>query len=105
MMKIAAVLALAVLMALSRGVAGSANAASTRPPVQTLVVKVDWQGPLSLPRRFRNHCRLDVRRRLTYCSDHCGRDYQFYFCTRGSFGCCRIGYGYCDWNGLLRCAP
>ena len=40
-----------------------------------------------------------------YCSDHCGFDYQFYFCSRDSFGCCRIGFGYCDWNGLLRCHP
>ena len=42
---------------------------------------------------------------IRYCSDHCGSDYQFYFCSRESFGCCRVGFGYCDWNGLLRCHP
>jgi hypothetical protein len=30
------------------------------------------------------------------CSDHCGSDYQFYYCSEASFGCCRIG------GGLLR---
>ena len=34
-----------------------------------------------------------------------GLIYQFYFCSRQSFGCCRVGFGYCDWTGLLRCAP
>ena len=105
MMKVMAVLALAMLMMCAQGGAGSADAAWMRLRAETLVVKADWQGPLSLPRRFRDHCRLDDRRGLPYCSDHCGRDYQFYFCTRGSFGCCRIGYGYCDWTGQLRCAP
>jgi hypothetical protein len=69
------------------------------------VIQVDWQGPQSLPRRFRNHCASDPFSGRPYCSDHCGSDYQFYFCSRESFGCCRIGFGYCDWNGTLRCHP
>jgi len=69
------------------------------------VVAVDWQGPWSLPPRFRNHCGYDVNHGAWRCSDHCGIDYQFYFCSPASFGCCHPGYGYCDWNGHLRCAP
>jgi len=74
-------------------------------PAGARLILADWQDPSSLPRRFRNHCGYDGFRGRLYCSDHCGREYQFYYCTPGSFGCCRIGYGYCDWKGLLRCAP
>jgi hypothetical protein len=79
------------------------------PPMAPLpriaVIQADWQGPLSLPRRFRNHCGIDTFSGRPYCSDHCGFDYQFYYCSPPSFGCCRVGFGYCDWNGLLRCHP
>jgi len=68
------------------------------------LMRVDWQGPLSLPPRFRNHCTIDPVRGA-YCSNHCGLDYQLYYCSQGSFGCCRPGRGYCGWDGLLRCAP
>jgi hypothetical protein len=68
-------------------------------------VAVDWQPPSSLPPRFRNHCRYDPVRGRPYCANHCGPDYQFYFCSPESFGCCHPGYGYCDWKGHLRCAP
>jgi hypothetical protein len=67
------------------------------------VIQVDWQEPQSLPPRFRNHCVRDTYSGRPYCSDHCGFDYQFYFCSRQSAGCCRVGFGYCDWTGLLRC--
>jgi hypothetical protein len=69
------------------------------------LIQVDWQGPQSLPPRFRNHCATDTFSGRAYCSDHCGFEYQFYYCSRQSFGCCRIGFGYCDWTGLLRCHP
>jgi hypothetical protein len=69
------------------------------------LTQVDWQGPQSLPPRFRNHCAYDSISARPYCSDHCGFEYQFYYCTRQSFGCCRLGFGYCDWTGLLRCHP
>jgi hypothetical protein len=69
------------------------------------VVLADWQEPQALPRRFRNHCGYDAYSGRPYCSDHCGYQYQFYHCSRESFGCCRVGFGYCDWTGLLRCHP
>jgi len=74
-------------------------------PVGAPVVRVDWQDPASLPPQFRNHCGFDVIRGRWICSNHCGLDYEFYFCSPASFGCCHPGYGYCDWNGSLRCAP
>ncbi len=74
-------------------------------PADAPLVEVDWQGPHSLPPRFRNHCGVDSFSGRPYCSDHCGFEYQFYYCSRESFGCCRLGFGYCDWNGLLRCHP
>jgi hypothetical protein len=69
------------------------------------VIQVDWQGPLALPPRFRNHCVIDWYSGRPYCSDHCGVEYQFYYCNQIAFGCCRIGFGYCDWRGQLRCHP
>jgi hypothetical protein len=69
------------------------------------VLRVDWQGPEQLPPRFRNHCTLENFTGRPYCSDHCGVDSQFYYCSQVSFGCCRLGHGYCDWNGVLRCHP
>ena len=75
------------------------------PSGDSQVVAVDWQEPSSLPPRFRNHCSYDVDHGRWYCSNHCGIDYQFYFCSPASFGCCHPGYGYCDWKGRLRCAP
>jgi hypothetical protein len=74
-------------------------------PADAPLIEVDWQYPQSLPPRFRNHCAVDTFSGRPYCSDHCGFEYQFYYCSRESFGCCRIGFGYCDWNGLLRCHP
>jgi hypothetical protein len=71
----------------------------------SLLQRVDWQTPDQLPRLLRNHCAYDVESGRPYCSDHCGYNYQVYACSRHSFGCCRPGFGYCDWNGLLRCHP
>lgn len=74
-------------------------------PPPGLLIRADWQEPLQLPPRFRNHCAIENFTGRPYCSDHCGTDSQFYFCSPGSFGCCRLGHGYCDWDGLLRCHP
>lgn len=101
---IAKILALAVLACLAAMRGADAGPAS-RLPGHGFVVAADWQSPQMLPRRFRNHCVRDADPAQSYCSDHCGFDYQFYYCSRGSFGCCRIGFGYCDWSGLLRCHP
>ena len=101
-------LAVVFALALPGCFAAASNSRAPRPialPAGVPLIQVDWQGPLSLPPRFRNHCAIDVLSGRPYCSDHCGFDYQFYFCSRQSFGCCRVGYGYCDWTGLLRCAP
>jgi hypothetical protein len=99
--KIAALALFACLACASATPAGS----WARLPANGLVIKADWQSPRMLPRRFRNHCVFDADPARAYCSNHCGFDYQFYYCSRGSFGCCRIGFGYCDWSGLLRCHP
>jgi hypothetical protein len=74
-------------------------------PASGLVIHIDWQEPSFLPPRFRNHCSVENFTGRPYCSDHCGLDYQVYYCSEGSFGCCRLGHGYCDFNGLLRCHP
>lgn len=74
-------------------------------PLNGVVVRVDWQDPRQLPLRFRNHCRVENFTSRPYCSDHCGSDYQFYYCSEASFGCCHLGRGYCDFSGLLRCHP
>jgi hypothetical protein len=97
-------LAFAVLGCLAVTSVGLAAPPIASPP-RIAVIQADWQGPLSLPRRFRNHCAIDTFSGRPYCSDHCGFDYQFYYCSPPSFGCCRIGFGYCDWSGLLRCHP
>jgi len=97
---------LVVAFALASGVV-AASVRAAAPPAGPLsaspVIEVDWQGPLSLPPRFRNHCAIDSASGRPFCSDHCGFEYQFYYCTQQSFGCCRIGFGYCDSRGLLRC--
>src|SRR6516162_317109 len=72
-------------------------------PANGLLIRVGWQESWFLPRRFRNHCSFDVTRARYYCSNHCGSDYEFYYCSKKSFGCCHIGVGYCERDGLLRC--
>jgi hypothetical protein len=69
------------------------------------LVLVDWQEPAALPSRFRNHCTAERWFGRPYCADHCGREYQFYYCSPGSYGCCKVGYGYCDFQSHLRCHP
>ena len=101
-------LGLALALAALGGVAATSTGAAA-PPLAPLprmaVIQADWQGPLSLPRRFRNHCAIDSLSGRPYCSDHCGFEYQFFYCSPRSFGCCRVSFGYCDWSGLLRCHP
>jgi hypothetical protein len=99
---------LAAALGLTGGVVAASlcsAAPAAGPPTRSPVIRTDWQAPLSLPPRFRNHCAIDSISGRPYCSDHCGFDYQFYYCTQQSFGCCRISFGYCDWRGQLRCHP
>jgi hypothetical protein len=97
--------AFAVLALIATAPAGLADDLNYSPAVEGLVTRVDWQPPWTLPPRFRNHCGYSNGPDVPFCSNHCGVDYQFYYCERHSFGCCRIGHGYCDWRGALRCAP
>jgi hypothetical protein len=59
------------------------------------IVRIDWQYPWQLPPRFRNNCAYEVFTARPYCSNHCGSDYQFLYCSEASFGCCHVGRGYC----------
>ena len=54
-----------------------------------------------LPARHQNHCGYVNGHYV--CADHCGHDYQVYFCPASASGCCHVGYGYCDAGGALRC--
>jgi hypothetical protein len=56
-----------------------------------------------LPRRHQNHCGYVNGHYV--CADHCGADYQVYYCPTSATGCCHVGLGYCDAAGRLRCAP
>jgi hypothetical protein len=62
-----------------------------------------WAAMPPLPRRLQNNCRYHNGNLV--CSDNCGMDYQKYFCSPRSIGCCHIGRGYCDGEGHLRCSP
>jgi hypothetical protein len=106
MMKVVVMKVLAVALLIS-GISAPACAAgaSDISPGSGLLIRVDWQDPQLLPPRFRNHCTYENFTGRPYCSNHCGADYQFYYCSLDSFGCCHLGHGYCDINGLLRCHP
>lgn len=72
-------------------------------PVYGFLSWFDGRDPADLPPRFRTNCSLHNGR--VYCAYRCGSTYQFYYCSRVSFGCCHIGDGYCDYRGALRCRP
>ncbi len=99
--KVAALTLLACVASASIGAAAEPNFL----PAAGLLTRTDWQEPAQLPPRFRNHCTFENFTGRPYCFDHCGIDYQFYYCSPASFGCCHLGHGYCDWDGLLRCHP
>ena len=61
-----------------------------------------WSPLPLLPRRFQNHCGFFHDSYV--CANHCGPNYQVYYCSEQSFGCCHIGQGYCN-NGYVQCAP
>jgi len=62
-----------------------------------------WAAMPLLPRRYQNHCGY-YNGHFT-CADHCGVDYQIYYCSDAATGCCHVGQGYCDPAGRLRCSP
>jgi len=92
-------------LALLAAIVATSQASAGEPGLLRRFLLPDWQDPEDLPPRFRNHCSYDVTQGRYYCSDHCGVDYQFYYCSPRSFGCCHVGVGYCGWDGLLRCRP
>jgi len=100
------VYALVLSVAAASAAAGAAAApAPIAAPPRGLMVRADWQEPQLLPPRFRNHCSFESFSGRPYCSDHCGGNYLFYYCSVASFGCCPLGRGYCDFDGHLRCHP
>jgi hypothetical protein len=108
-MKIFLLAAVGLLLVVGGADAGGLDAlmagAGGRAADQRPVISVDWQDPALLPPPFRNHCGFVRWSGRPYCADHCGSGYEFYFCTPDSFGCCRVGHGYCDYRGHLRCHP
>jgi hypothetical protein len=56
-----------------------------------------------VPAPHQNHCGYVNGHYV--CADHCGTDYQVYYCPATATGCCHIGLGYCDAAGRLRCGP
>jgi hypothetical protein len=62
-----------------------------------------WVAMPLLPRLHQNHCGYYNGHFI--CADHCGADYQIYYCSNTATGCCHIGQGYCDGIGRLRCSP
>jgi hypothetical protein len=94
-----------VALAARANAGGPAALPAQGPAAGAATIFVDWQDPAALPPQFRNHCTTGGWFGRPYCSDHCGREYQFYYCAGDSFGCCKVGYGYCDFRGHLRCHP
>lgn len=62
-----------------------------------------WAALPLLPRQLQNHCGYYNGHFI--CANHCGVDYQVYYCPATASGCCHIGLGYCDGAGRLRCSP
>jgi hypothetical protein len=94
-------------MAVLAVVATAAGAADRRAELQaSLAVEQFSYSPVPmplLPRRHQNHC--GYYNGHFVCADHCGADYQVYYCSRSATGCCHVGLGYCDAAGRLRCSP
>jgi hypothetical protein len=62
-----------------------------------------WAAMPLLPRRLQNHCGYFNGHYV--CADHCGTDYQVFYCGGLATGCCHVGRGYCEAGGALRCMP
>lgn len=67
------------------------------------MVEPSFSGEVAVPPPHQNHCGYVNGRYV--CADHCGIDYQVYYCPASATGCCHVGLGYCDAAGRLRCAP
>jgi hypothetical protein len=106
---LAPLLAIALVCAMTLGAAAADRPSpatgpySPVPPPDVEVAQFTYalQSLPLLPRRFQNHCAFF--RGHFYCADHCGADYQLYYCASVAFGCCHVGHGYCGGDGSLRC--
>jgi hypothetical protein len=103
LLAVALVCALTLVAAAADGPSPAAGPYTPVPPPNVEVAQFTYalQSLPLLPRRFQNHC--GFYRGHFYCADHCGADYQLYYCTPVAFGCCHIGHGYCSGDGSLRC--
>ena len=95
---------LGVLMlgtAAADGLPSAGRSYSVPPDVKVAQFTYALQPLPLLPRQFQNHC--GFYRGHFYCADHCGADYQIYYCSPVATGCCHIGHGYCSGDGSVRC--
>jgi hypothetical protein len=82
---------------------GTAADRRAEPQYSPAVPQYSWAAMPLLPRPLQNHCGYYNGHFI--CADHCGADYQVYYCPATASGCCHIGLGYCDGAGRLRCSP
>jgi len=92
-----------LLAAMAATGAAAEQRAERRQPAAVEQFTHSWTALPLLPARLQNHC--GTRGGHFTCADHCGVDFQIYYCSRTATGCCRIGQGYCDSAGKLRCSP
>jgi hypothetical protein len=92
-----------VILALAPAAAGYERDAARRYSPAIEQYSYSWAALPLLPLRYQNHCGLSYGHYV--CADHCGVDYQVYYCSAAAVGCCRVGLGYCDGAGHLRCMP
>jgi hypothetical protein len=106
-MKFRSTIALGALLLAAMTAAGSAAdrpiERSLAPPSGIVQFSYAFTPLPLLPRRIQNHCGLYHGHFV--CADHCGIDYQVYYCGDGATGCCHVGMGYCDFHAQLRCMP
>lgn len=93
-----------VVLALAFGSGISSASAGGEPIYSPIARLLDFgHEPNDLPPRFRTNCSIQNGR--FYCAYRCGSGYEFFYCSAGSFGCCHVADGYCDYHGSLRCRP
>jgi len=94
---------LAVPSASAADISSEPGTARRYSPARLEQFTYNWVSMPLLPRTYQNHCGFYHGHYV--CADHCGIDYQVYFCARSDVGCCQVGHGYCDGGGRLRCSP
>lgn len=93
----------ALLVAMATTSTASERRPERHPAPAVEQLSYSWVAMPLLPRRYQNHCGYHNGHFI--CADHCGADYQIYYCSNTATGCCHIGQGYCDGAGKLRCSP